>query len=174
MMNMRHSGSCRYEKPQPTGSKVRGDQEIQGKSNEEVSDANLERIDSDLVMGRDNPHFSLHHSDISPAKLALSAGKDKFLTNLCSMFSLRIKLLGLKTSWKVSASRFLLIWVLLVTSIFQWIHFHSFHGVAKACVTNCVQDRQLNWVVELKLCHLSRGDNRNQAPRQWFQDVSTL
>ena len=91
---------------------------MRGKSNEEVSDAKSERIDLDLVMGRDNPHFSLHHLDISLAKIALLAGKDKFLTNLCSMFSLRIKLLGLKTSWKVSASRFILVWVLLVASIF--------------------------------------------------------
>ena len=91
-----------------------------------MSDAKLERIDSDLVMGRDKPHFSLHHSDISPAKLALSAGKDKFMTNLCSMFSLRIKLLGLKTSWKVSASIFILVWVLLVTSLFNGAAFIVF------------------------------------------------
>ena len=102
-----------------------------GNSNEEVLDAKLERIDLDLVMGRDNPHFSLHYSDISLAKIALSARKDKFLINLCNMFSLQIKLLGLKTSWKVSASRFILVWVLLVASIFQWSRFHSFHGLPK-------------------------------------------
>ena len=71
---------------------------MQGKSNAEVSDVRLERLDSDLDLGKDNQHSSLQCLDISPREIALSAGKDKILTNLGSLFSLWIKLLGSKTS----------------------------------------------------------------------------
>ena len=90
-----------------------------GKSNVEVSDARSKMLDSDLVLGRASPHSSLQHSDISPIEITLSAGKDKILTNLGSLFSLWIKLLGSKNSWKDSTLEFILIWVLLVASISQ-------------------------------------------------------
>ena len=90
-----------------------------GKSNVEVSYSRSERLDSDLDLGKDNPHSSLQCSDILPTKIVLSAGKDKILTNLGSMFSLWIKLSGSKTSWKDSTSEFILIWVLLVAIISQ-------------------------------------------------------
>ena len=90
---------------------------MQGKSNAKVSDARSERLDSDLDLGKDNPHSSLQCSDISLIEITLSAGKDKILTNLGSMFSLWIKLLGSKNSWKDSTLEFILIWVLMVASI---------------------------------------------------------
>ena len=92
---------------------------MQGNSNMEVSDASSERLDSDLVLGRVIPHSSLQCLDIFPTKIALSARIDKILTNLGSLFSLWIKISGLKTSWKDSTSEFLLIWVLLVPIISQ-------------------------------------------------------
>ena len=90
---------------------------MQGKSNAEVSDVRLERLDSDLDLGKDNPHSSLQCSNISPTEIALSSRKDKILNNLGSLFSLWIKLSGSKTSWKDSTLEFILIWVLLVASI---------------------------------------------------------
>ena len=90
---------------------------MRGKSNAEVLDAKLERIDSYLLLGRVNPNSSLQCSDISPTEIALSAGKDKFMSNLCNLWALRIKLSGLKTAWKDSTSGFLLVWDLLVTII---------------------------------------------------------
>ena len=90
-----------------------------GKSNTKVSNARSERLDSGLDLGKDSPHSSLQCSDISPTEIALLVGKDKILTNLGSLFSLWIKLSGLKTSWKDSTSEFLLIWVLLVPIISQ-------------------------------------------------------
>ena len=90
---------------------------MQGKSNVEVSDSRSERLDSDLVLGRAIPHSSLQHSNIFPTKTTLTAGKYKFLTNLYSPLAFWIKLSGSKTSWKDSASIFLLVWVLLVTSV---------------------------------------------------------
>ena len=92
---------------------------MQGNSNVEVSDVRSKRLDSDLDLGKDKPHSSLQCLDIFPTKITLLAGKDKILTNLGSMFSLWIKLLGSKTSWKDSTSEFILIWVLLVAIISQ-------------------------------------------------------
>ena len=90
---------------------------MQGKLNGKVSDSRSKRLDSDLDLGKDSQHSSLQCLDISPREIALSAGKDKILTNLGSLFSLWIKLLGSKNSWKDSTLEFILIWILMVASI---------------------------------------------------------
>ena len=54
-----HSGLGRCWKSFPRDSKVWGDQEMQGKSNVEVSDTKSERLDSYLVLGKVSTNSSL-------------------------------------------------------------------------------------------------------------------
>ena len=133
-----HSGSGRHRKSSPRGSEVTGDQEMGGKSNAEVSKTNLERLDSDLVMGIVSPNSSLQFSYILLTEISPSVGKEIFLTNLCNLLAFWIKIFGSKTSWKDFASAFLLMWVLLAASISQWSHLQNLCGVTRACTTKFV------------------------------------
>ena len=120
----------------PRGFEVRGDQEMWEKSNAKVSKTKSERLESYLVLGKVSPNSSLQCLDISLTETTSSAGKERFLTNLCSLLSLSIKLSVLNISWKDFASVFLLVWVLLADSIFQWSHLQNLCGVSRACTTN--------------------------------------
>ena len=131
-----HSGSGRHRKSSPRGSEVTGDQEMGGKSNAEVSKTKSERLDSDLVLGRISPNSSLQCLDISLTEIAPSVGKERFLTKLCSLLALHIKIFGSKTSWRDFASGFLLVWVLLAASSSQWIHLQNLCGFIRACTTS--------------------------------------
>ena len=73
-----------------------------GKLNAEVSETKSERLDSNLVLGKVSPKSSLQCSDILLTKITSSVGKEIFLTNLCNLLALRIKLSGSNISWKDS------------------------------------------------------------------------
>ena len=109
---------------------------MRGKSNTEVSKTKLERLDSYLVLGKVSPNSSLQCSNISLTTIAPLEGKEIFMTNLCSLLALQIRLSRSNISWKDSALGFLFTWVVRVASISQWSLLKNLCGVAIACTTS--------------------------------------
>ena len=64
---------------------------MQGKSDTEVSETKLERVDLDLFLWKVSPNSSLQCPYISLTEKTPSIGKERFLTNLCSLLALQIK-----------------------------------------------------------------------------------
>ena len=134
--NREHSGSGKYWISLPRGSEVWCNQEMWDNSNAEVEKTTSERLDSYLVLGKASLNSPSQCSDISLIETAPSAGKERVMTNLCSLLALRIRLSGSKISWKYSSSGFLLVLVLLAVSISHWSQLPKFlSGVARACTT---------------------------------------
>ena len=72
----------------PRGFEIWGDQEIRENSNAEVSETTLERLESDLVLGKASPNSSSQCLDISLIETTPSIGKEIVLNNICSLLVL--------------------------------------------------------------------------------------
>ena len=64
---------------------ISSDQDVWENSNAEGSNITSDRLDSDLVLGRNCSNYSPQCSDISSMETTLSSGKEKFMSNLCNL-----------------------------------------------------------------------------------------